>query len=503
MSQRSLFDTWNETPVTWGLIALHFALYGLMVSQAPVVTRETLRAFGGQFNPDIWSGETYRVVLAGLLHGSFLHVVMNNISLYVLGRLLERLLGSSAFATLYVLALLAGNVASLHFIPPMVVSVGASGAIMGLAGALFVLLLLDQRGRFLVTRPSGRYMFFAFVIFYLLFGKFVPIINNAAHVGGFVMGGLFGLYFWSRIPGENLPRWLGTGILIASVAGLTLMATRGIKPEGTYAWHFYHGLEAFHKGNTEDARRQLLLARHQKETPRVLNYLAQLSFQTQNYKEAATYFGQLQKQKPEHLGLWYYLIKSLHKSQQSAQAKQMFEKASKQLAKKETSRSLFEDATRKNQELQYYWAHLYAANHQDKQALLLYQKLLDQDPNNINLHNEIAWLLVTAENPTYRNPIMAEKHARFAVDRSPRPSATFLDTLATALFAAGQTQEAIKVMRQAIQAKDAKDVMPHLHFQLRRFEKSVPPQKRRAIAPLKAPAPRAASRPSTRKALAR
>lgn len=490
MAQRSLFDSWNETPVTWGLLALHFALYGLMASQAPVMTRETLRAFGGQFNPDIWSGETHRLVLAGLLHGGFLHVVMNNISLFVLGRLLERLLGSSAFATLYVLSLLAGNIASLHFIPPTVVSVGASGAIMGLAGALFVLLMLDRRGRFLVTRPSGRYMFFAFVLFYLLFGNFVPIINNAAHVGGFAMGGLFGLYFWSRIPGENLPRWMGTAILIASIAGMTLFATRGLKPKGTYAWHFYHGLEAFHKGNAEDARRQLLLARHQKENRRVLHYLGQLAFQTRQFKEAATYFTTLQKKYPKYMGNWYYLITSLHKSKQSAQGKAMFEKASKLLTQQEKSRSFFQDNTKKNKQVQWFWAHLYAANQQDKEALLKYQALLERSPNDINLHNEIAWQLVTASNPEYRNPTLAEKHAQFAVDRAPQPSATFLDTLAAALFASGKPRKAIKVMRQAMQARDAKEVMPHLRFQLRRFEKSIlPPERRAPQARPRTPAP--------------
>ena len=65
-------------------------------------------------NPDIWNGDYYRLFVSALLHGAWFHVIIDNIALYSLGRLLEQLLGSTAFFMLYILALLAGNVASLH-----------------------------------------------------------------------------------------------------------------------------------------------------------------------------------------------------------------------------------------------------------------------------------------------------------------------------------------------------------------------------------------------------
>lgn len=489
---KTFSETWQETPVTWSLIAVHFVLFGIMATQEPTLNREVLRSFGGQFNPDIWSGEYHRLLIAGLLHGSLLHVLMNNLSLYVLGRLLEQLMGSLGFVLLYILALLAGNVASLHWISPMVVSVGASGAIMGLAGGLFVLLLLDRKSRFLATKPSGRYLFFLFVLFYLLIGEFIPMINNAAHLGGFAMGGVFGFFFWSRIPGENVPRAVGTFVLLVAIGGLGVIASKGVRPEGSYAWHLYYGLDAFHKGQVADAKQHLQDAMQRKPDRLALYYLSQLYFQTQQYTQAAVLCEQLQAKAPNASEHWYYWLVSLHESRQTAKAAQVFAKASAWLEKKRTSSGGWFAGEQQEQNRMWQWAHLYAAHRREKDALLLYQKLLEQYPENVALHNEMAWLLVTAHDPNYRNPGLALKHAQFAVSRSSQPTPSYLDTLALAQFLNGRPKEAITTMQQAMQAEGAKEIMPHLHFQLQRFKKSVHQQEK--ILP-KAPGVLAKDRP--------
>lgn len=484
---KTFSETLLETPITWGLIAIHFVLFGLVTVQEPTLTREVLRTFGGQFNPDIWSGEYHRLLIAGLLHGSLLHVLMNNISLYVLGRLLEQLVGSTAFLLLYLLSLLAGNVASLHWIPPMVVSVGASGAIMGLAGGLFVWLWLDRRGRFLTTRPSGRYLFFLMVLFYLLIGEFIPIINNAAHLGGFVMGGIFGLFFWSRIPGESVPRVVGSIALFLALGGFGVMASQGVRPEGSYAWHFYHGLQAFHKANVAESEQHLQQALQRKTEKAALYYLAQLYFQTQQYTKAVTVYQQLQSKDPNSGEHWYYWLVSLHNSQQSAKAAQVFAQASSWLEKQGTSLGgWLTSVVNPDQARLWQWAHLYAAHRREKEALLTYQKLLEQYPENTALHNEMAWLLVTAHDPNYRNPTLALKHATFAVSRSTQTNPGYLDTLALAQFLNGQPKQAIESMQQAIQAEGAKEIMPHLHFQRQRFKQSV--RKQENVLPTLVPA---------------
>jgi len=493
----------QEPPVMWIILLINCALFGLVWSKDPTISAQTLREYGAQFNPGIWAGESYRLLLAGFLHGSITHLVMNNLSLYFLGKLLEQLLGSAVFLALYLLALLSGSVASLYFMPPMAVSVGASGAIMGLAGALFVLLLLDRRGRFLTTQPFGRYLFFALVLFYLVIGKIFPIINTSAHVGGFLMGCVFGIFFWSRIPGEKIPRWVGSTLMFSAVIGLSVLTMRGMNQKNTHAWHLHHGLEGYHKGNNEDAVRHLKLAIQKQSSTHALRYLAQLYFYTKQYRKSAELYSQLIKKTPANFGNWYYRILSLHRSKQPKQAEKAYQKASSDLSKQEKKRSWFQTNRSHEQEQMWRWAHLLAAHQKEKQALLYYQQLLDQFPNNVSLHNEKAWLLVTASNPRYRNPALALKHIQIAINRTERPSAGFLDTLATTLFLNGRLKDAVKQAKQALRASGAKEIMPHLRQQLRRFQaglkKNPSPVSARTI-PRKRAQAKPASRPTpTRK----
>ena len=460
----------QEPPVMWVIVFINCALFGLVWSKDPTISAQTLREYGAQFNPSIWAGEPYRLLLAGFLHGSLTHLVMNNLSLYFLGKLLEQLLGSRSFFILYILSLLAGSAASLFFMPPMAVSVGASGAIMGLAGALFALLLLDRRGRFLTARPFGRYLFFVMVLFYLVIGKIFPVINTSAHVGGFLMGCIFGIFFWSRIPGEKVPRWVGSALLLSSVVGLSVATLYGMNPKNTHAWHLYQGLEGYQKGNNQDAVRHLKLAIQQQSSKQALRYLGQLYFYTKQFRKSAEIYAQLLKKSPSDFGNWYYRIVSLHKSKQPKLAEQAYQKASAYLKKQAKSRSWLRSSRHHEQEMLWRWAHLLAAHQKEKQALLYYQQLLEQFSNNVSLHNEKAWLLLTATNPRYRNPALALRHARIATDRTENPPAGFLDTLATALFLNGRTKDAIHQAKRALRAPGAKEIMPHLRQQLQRFK---------------------------------
>jgi len=115
-------------------------------------------------------------------------------------------------------------------------------------------------------------------------------------------------------------------------------------------------------------------------------------------------------------------------------------------------------------------ARLLSAHRQDKEGILLYQQLLEIKPQSSLLHNDLAWLLVTAHNPANRNPARAVKHAHFALAHTSPPNAAYLDTLATALFLNGQKKEAIKVEKSATKALGTKMMMLHLLYQLKRFQ---------------------------------
>lgn len=124
-------------------------------------------------------GEWWRLITAAFLHGSFLHIAFNMYVLFAIGPTLERILGHGRYLTLYVLAALGGGVASYAFSDMRTVSVGASGAIFGLMGALVV---AGRRLRYDVT----------FVIVLLginvVIGFISPAVDWRAHLGGLVTG---------------------------------------------------------------------------------------------------------------------------------------------------------------------------------------------------------------------------------------------------------------------------------------------------------------------------
>ena len=130
--------------------------------------------------------EPWRILTAAFVHGGLWHVGLNMLTLWMVGRSLEPLLGAGRFLATYLLSAAGGSlgVALLGFSTPVV---GASGALFGLFGALLVI------GRSLGAQMTGLYV----VLGINLVLGFIPGFNIAwqAHVGGLVVGALIGLIF--------------------------------------------------------------------------------------------------------------------------------------------------------------------------------------------------------------------------------------------------------------------------------------------------------------------
>lgn len=142
----------------------------------------------GAFNVTaIWQGEWYRLFTSMFLHWDVEHLFSNMIVLYYVGAIVERKLGAVFYTMLYVLSGLAGNVFSIGyelFTNAYGSSAGASGAVFGVEGAL-LFLVMSHRGK-LESMTAGRV---AFAIAFSLYCGFTSVgVNNAAHVGGVLMG---------------------------------------------------------------------------------------------------------------------------------------------------------------------------------------------------------------------------------------------------------------------------------------------------------------------------
>lgn len=145
-------------------------------------------------------GEIWRLVTIVLVHDPtfLLHLLFNMYALYIAGPIVEQLYGARRFVLFYLLAAIGGSIASFAFGTGQY-AVGASGAIFGLFGILFVATrahhpALDRRGRALVGQIG------MLLVINLAFGFAVGSqIDNFAHIGGLATGALLGFAF---VPGR-------------------------------------------------------------------------------------------------------------------------------------------------------------------------------------------------------------------------------------------------------------------------------------------------------------
>lgn len=132
-------------------------------------------------------GSYYRMITSMFLHWDIQHLFSNMIVLYYIGEIVEKKIGHIPYVVLYLLSGIAGNVFSMGYelyMGEYYSSVGASGAVFGVEGALFLLVILNHGKLGYMT--AGR---LAFAIMFSLYSGFTATnINNAAHVGGVLMG---------------------------------------------------------------------------------------------------------------------------------------------------------------------------------------------------------------------------------------------------------------------------------------------------------------------------
>lgn len=143
--------------------------------------------FGGLVNFDMLNRnpfELYRLVSSVFLHGSILHFLCNMISLYVIGSQLESFFGKVKYTIIFILSGVIGNLLTLIFLQNGVITIGASGAIFGLLGAL---LYFGYHYRVYLSGVM-RTQIIPIIILNLFIGVVSQGINNFAHIGGLIGG---------------------------------------------------------------------------------------------------------------------------------------------------------------------------------------------------------------------------------------------------------------------------------------------------------------------------
>ncbi|GAA0620512.1 rhomboid family intramembrane serine protease [Sporichthya brevicatena] len=205
--------TGNGAVVTMAIIVVNVLIFFAVQGSDQLLNQLSLRPFSGD-DDGVAQGGWHRLLTAAFVHEAPLHIAFNMLALWLFGRPLEMLLGPVRYLLTYLLCALGGSTFSYLFLGIFDGSIGASGAVFGLIGALLV---VDRQVR---ANPSSTVIFLAFM---LLPGFVIDNIDWRGHVGGLVTGALLGALF-VYAPARNRVWWQATGCLV--LVGVCLVAVQ-------------------------------------------------------------------------------------------------------------------------------------------------------------------------------------------------------------------------------------------------------------------------------------
>jgi membrane associated rhomboid family serine protease len=201
----------STTPVvTYTLIAINVVVFLLQSAGSTVQARYAL------VSSAVADGQYERLLTAAFLHYGIAHLLFNMWALYVVGQPLEQWLGRARFAALYGLSALGGSVSVYLFAGSHTATVGASGAIFGLFGAIFVVarrLNYDVRGIAML------------IVINLVITFVFPNISWQGHLGGLLTGSALALAYAYAPRQSRTVVQVGASLAVA-VAAIALIALR-------------------------------------------------------------------------------------------------------------------------------------------------------------------------------------------------------------------------------------------------------------------------------------
>ncbi len=176
-----------------------------------------LAKFGANNILLIKNGEMWRLLTCAFLHVGLIHLVVNMYSLRVIGPSVEGLIGKGKFVFIYLISAISASLMSLVFVDSNIVSVGASGAIFGLMGAL---LYFGYHYR-LYLNDAIKTQIIPVILFNLIIGFMMPGIDNGAHIGGLIGGYLATMAIGIKNKSEKKDMINGWIVLILYLAFLS------------------------------------------------------------------------------------------------------------------------------------------------------------------------------------------------------------------------------------------------------------------------------------------
>jgi membrane associated rhomboid family serine protease/Tfp pilus assembly protein PilF len=311
--------------LTQVLVFLNVAVYlamgisGISISNPP---SPALIRWGANYGPLTFSGEWWRLITYNFLHGGLLHIAFNMWCLWDLGALCESLYGTWTFGVLYLISGVAGGLASVGFHPARL-SVGASGAIFGLAGALMAGYYFGEFSMPKIMVQARLRSILIFVAYNIVLGGISGSTDNMCHLGGLVAGVICGALIAKAAPSQND---VSARFAILAVAVLALTGTTAaLERSRSYIFHTHRGNELLEQNRADDAISELQTAVRERPTytPARIT-LADAYYAKEQYSQAESELKQVLEREPQNDDAAYTLGFVYLAEKKTQQAKDTF-----------------------------------------------------------------------------------------------------------------------------------------------------------------------------------
>jgi rhomboid protease GluP len=236
---QSLLGLFDRSPVTSAVMVAYLLL---AFSTDPIAPESAaLVSHGAAVGVLVQDGEPWRLLTYAFLHGGLIHLLFNGYCLVMIGPGLEARLGSARFLLLYAIAAVGGGVAAVLWQHPVMPLVGGSGALFGMFGSALALNMRGGRHLLDFLNYRGPRTLVSLIIVNLVLGWLMPMVSNAAHIGGLVAGFVLTFLFLDRGRRPQLDV-VGRAVQLGWIAlfvSLTCYCTTPVA-RWDYHWRRYH-----------------------------------------------------------------------------------------------------------------------------------------------------------------------------------------------------------------------------------------------------------------------
>jgi rhomboid protease GluP len=317
--------TSNAIPIgiTQILVGINATIFVFMVIAGNSImdpSTKVLLHLGANFAPYTLGGDWWRLITYMFLHGGIIHIAFNMWCLWDLGRLSETLYGRWTYLAVYLLCGVGGGIASAwRGANP---SVGASGAIFGLAGALIASFYLGEFSlpRFVIQSTLRSLVIFAVVNLGL--GAAMPFVDNSAHIGGLVTGLILGALIAKVAPERDAGRRM---LVLFAVAALVAGSAFWLQRSRSYFLHAARADQLLNQHKPGEAITELQALIRQQPDYAPARYALAIAYLHQDNTDAAeAELKQLLAIQPDYNDARYTLAFLYLQQQRNAEATAMF-----------------------------------------------------------------------------------------------------------------------------------------------------------------------------------